>query len=191
MKLYAVRHGESEANAAHVFAGWARVNLTELGRQQAREAGRLLQGIPFDRVFSSDLPRAVQTAQEALPGRDFERLECLREINVGAVSGKPIEDCVKEYGEEILENRRNSQYRPYGGENWEDVMARVRRFMQDVEKMPCENIAVFAHAGTLRTMLDLTFGMRLVSSRLSCKNCTIAVFEYLDGHWRLNEWKVP
>lgn len=73
MELYAIRHGQSAANAVQAHAGWAQVPLTELGREQAAKTGELLKGMEFDRVIVSDLLRAKETAQIALPGRNFEQ----------------------------------------------------------------------------------------------------------------------
>ena len=86
MKLYMVRHGQSETNLAGKFTGWAQVSLTEQGFADARRAGVYLQGKTFDRIYSSDLKRAVQTAQTAIPGCEPIQLACLREINVGDLS---------------------------------------------------------------------------------------------------------
>ena len=63
-----LRHGESTANRARQLSGWEDVALTALGRAQARDAGRALwaEGLCFDRVLSSDLVRAHDTATLAL-----------------------------------------------------------------------------------------------------------------------------
>ena len=90
MKLYVIRHGESESNREKLWTGWANPPLTERGKEEARLAGKLISGISFDRIFSSDLERAVQTAKCAIDGCVPEELEVLREINVGTLEGKPL-----------------------------------------------------------------------------------------------------
>ena len=82
MKLYMVRHGQSETNLSRCFTGWSQVNLTEQGIADAKRAGEYLKGISFDRIYSSDLIRAVQTAQNAIPGCVPVQLPCLREIGL-------------------------------------------------------------------------------------------------------------
>lgn len=72
MVIYVVRHGQSTANASATLAGWAQVPLTEKGVQQALQTRSLLQDIRFDKVISSDLLRAVQTAENALPGYEIQ-----------------------------------------------------------------------------------------------------------------------
>ena len=67
MKLYVVRHGESESNRDKRFSGWSQVHLTEQGRRDAQRAGEMLAGLHFDRVYASDLQRALETAQVYRP----------------------------------------------------------------------------------------------------------------------------
>ena len=62
MKVYFIRHGQSEGNRLHLHCGWSDTPLSELGHQQARAANAYLKDIPFDRIYCSDLPRARQTA---------------------------------------------------------------------------------------------------------------------------------
>ena len=62
-KLVFARHGESEWNKANLFTGWADVDLSEKGVQQAIDAGKLIKkaGIDFDVAFTSVLKRAIKT----------------------------------------------------------------------------------------------------------------------------------
>ena len=57
MRLYVIRHGESENNLKKCWTGWYDAPLTEKGRQDARKAGTFLQGITFDKIYASDLSR--------------------------------------------------------------------------------------------------------------------------------------
>ena len=72
MKLYVIRHGESETNLKKVYSGWAQVRLTEKVERDAENVGELLRKVAFDQIYSSDLIRAVRTAEIALPGRSEE-----------------------------------------------------------------------------------------------------------------------
>ena len=62
-KLVLIRHGESTWNKSNRFTGWADVDLTELGVEQAKEGGRLLReaGYRFDIAYTSLLKRAIRT----------------------------------------------------------------------------------------------------------------------------------
>lgn len=63
-KLVMIRHGESEWNKQNLFTGWSDVDLSETGRKEAREAGRLLskEGLDFDVCYASFLKRSIHTA---------------------------------------------------------------------------------------------------------------------------------
>ena len=61
MRVYVVRHGESETNKIHYMTGWLDVSLTEKGREDALFARSVLEGVEFDKIYSSDLVRALQT----------------------------------------------------------------------------------------------------------------------------------
>ena len=188
MKLYMVRHGQSETNLAKKFTGWAQVNLTEKGIADARRAGEFLKGLTFDRIYSSDLIRAVQTAQNAIPGCEPIQLPLLREIGLGSLEKRPIEDCIAEYGEAFMIHRRDYNFAPYGGENRDMIEERMRQFLQMLENDPCEQAVAFGHAGTLHTALDVMLGTRLDRSHLPCRNGSVAMFEYENGKWLLRLW---
>ena len=68
VKLVFARHGESEWNKANLFTGWADVDLSEKGTQQAIDAGKLIKeaGIEFDQAYTSVLKRAIKTTNLAL-----------------------------------------------------------------------------------------------------------------------------
>lgn len=90
MRVYIIRHGESETNRLNCWTGWLDVDLTEKGTEDARKAGKLLEGVEFDKLYASDLIRAKQTLETALPGYEYETSPALREVNVGAIAGKPL-----------------------------------------------------------------------------------------------------
>jgi probable phosphoglycerate mutase len=87
-----VRHGESETSAAGVVGGDA--GLTDLGREQAREAGRTLAEREFDLCFTSPARRAEETAAVALEGRHVPQrvLPDLADIGFGIFSGQPLQE---------------------------------------------------------------------------------------------------
>ena len=82
MKLYLIRHGESEANSTASHAGWAQVPLTAKGEGEARAVGDRLrrETLTFDRIYTSDLRRAMQTHALALPDTVAQASPLIREI---------------------------------------------------------------------------------------------------------------
>jgi len=188
MKLYLVRHGQSETNLAGEFTGWKQVSLTEKGYLDARRAGEYLKGRSFDRVYSSDLIRAVQTAKTALPGCEPLQLPLLREIGLGSLEGRSIAECMEEGGEEFARNRENRYFVPYGGESEEMLEKRLDAFLRMLEEDPCEQAIAFSHAGVLRAMLKRTLGFPLQASTVLCENGAVCVYVYKNGRWQLKTW---
>src|SRR6202011_4991037 len=90
VRLLLVRHGETEFNVSGRWQGQGNSPLTERGLAQARELGRALAPESIAAVYSSDLGRAVQTAQEVavLHGLEVQVDPHLREFDVGGWTGK-------------------------------------------------------------------------------------------------------
>lgn len=188
MKLYMVRHGQSETNLSGCFTGWAQVNLTEKGIQDAKRAGEALQGLHFDRIYSSDLIRAIQTAKNAIPGCEPIQDPLLREISLGELELSSIEECARRYGDQFQVDRANTNFVSYGGESKEMLNVRVEKFLDKLAQDPCEQAVAFAHAGTLLSALEVVLGGSISRSRARCFNASIAVFEYDGTLWRLYSW---
>jgi len=106
-KLVLMRHGESQWNLENRFTGWTDVDLTDLGRDQARKAGQLLkeQGYEFDIAFTSVLKRAIRTLWIALDAMDAMYLPVhnnwrLNERHYGALQGLNKAETAAQYGDE-------------------------------------------------------------------------------------------
>lgn len=191
MDLYIIRHGQSESNAAKTFCGWAQVNLTEKGRADAANAGRVLEGIKFEKVFSSDLIRAMQTCEIALNGAEYEIDPLLREINVGTLMGLPSANAEEIYGNKIRVARMYRDYSGFGGESTEDQLSRAVKFMRKLEQSDYTgNVAVFCHEGTVRCMLDYILGARFGTPRALVDNGSVSVFSWDGEKWRLKKWNI-
>lgn len=106
-KLILVRHGQSEWNAKNLFTGWVDVSLSELGIEEAINAGKLLknENVLPDILHTSMLRRAIMTANLALNEADRHWIEVkrswrLNERHYGALQGKDKKEIRDEYGEE-------------------------------------------------------------------------------------------
>ena len=113
--LILLRHGQSEWNEKNQFTGWVDVPLTELGWQEARNAGELLasSGLLPDVQFTSLLKRAIHTANEALMSADRDWIPVhrswrLNERHYGALQGKNKAQTLAEFGEEQFMTWRRS-----------------------------------------------------------------------------------
>lgn len=188
MKVYLIRHGQSEGNISGRHNAWSQVSLTEKGKADAAMAGRLLKGIHFDKVYTSDLIRTIQTKEIALPDAEYEVLPLLREVCVGNLLGRKITDCIEEYGEPYNINRYNTDYSPYGGESREDLHKRILEFFSMLEKTDYENVAVFGHGTYFHCIFSAFTGILYDSRQFPCYNGSVSVMEFKDGFWRLESW---
>lgn len=188
MKLYMIRHGQSEDNAAKRHSGWAECSLTEKGREDARHAGELLKGISFDKVFSSDTLRARQTCAIALPDAEPEYTSLIRETNVGSLTGLEVAECQKRWGDVYNNNRKARNFCDYGGENLAMHMERVRNFMTRVESGGWNAVAAFSHGGSIHCVLDIVMGGIQDKMNYPCSNGSVSVFSFENGVWTLEEW---
>ena len=114
-KLLLLRHGQSIWNLENLFTGWIDVDLSEQGRQEAQEAGRLLkaEGIAFDIAFTSVLKRAIRTLWMALDEMDLmwlpvERTWRLNERHYGALQGLNKTQTVEKHGADQVKIWRRS-----------------------------------------------------------------------------------
>ena len=184
MLVYLIRHGQSENNQRKLFSGWSDTPLTDQGREDAQKAGEILGGIAFDHVFASDLPRAVETARIALPAYTPTFDKRFREVNNGSLANLPHDT--------YPPNKRRwfsrFGYAKFGGENRKQFTTRVRKALQWFETLDADTVAVFTHEGWLRAALDEMIGTYLPRKHVLCRNCTVAVFEYADGVWKLHSW---
>ncbi len=162
--LVLVRHGQSEWNLKNLFTGWRDVDLTDIGLEEARTAGRKLkaQGLHFDVAFTSALKRAQRTldimldelAQTGLP---IVRDQALNERDYGDLSGLNKDDARKKWGEEQVHIwRRSYDVPPPGGESLKDTAARVLPYyIQDIlpRVLRGERVLVSAHGNSLRALV--------------------------------------
>ena len=88
--LYIIRHGQTEMNSRHVLQGRSDFALNEAGFAQAKEAAERLRGVRFDRVYSSPLRRAVQTAEQIATCAEILLDERLIEMDYGPYEGADL-----------------------------------------------------------------------------------------------------
>src|SRR5689334_5541415 len=117
--LVLLRHGESTWNQENRFTGWTDVDLTEKGRQEAREAGRLLraEGFAFDIAFTSVLARAIRTLWIALDEMELLWVPVtkswrLNERHYGALQGLNKAETAAKHGEAMVKIWRRSYDTP-------------------------------------------------------------------------------
>ena len=144
IELWLVRHGETTHSASQRIAGWCDPPLTEEGRRQAAAVGGVIDGKHFDSIWSSDLQRAMTSAE--LAGRAAISDERLRECNFGSWEGSPYEAVDRNHAEVFLEFRH---FDIEGGDSHESFRRRVHGF---VDGLPAGRHLLFVHGGVIRIL---------------------------------------
>lgn len=168
--LVLARHGQSEWNLKNLFTGWKDPGLTDLGIEEARNAGRRLKemGVQFDVAFTSDLSRAQRTCKlilEEIGQPDLKTIAnlALNERDYGDLSGLNKDDARARWGEDQVHVwRRSYDVPPPGGESLKDTVARVlpyyiREILPRV--MRGERVLVAAHGNSLRALVMVLDGL--------------------------------
>jgi broad specificity phosphatase PhoE len=157
VKLALIRHGPTEWNAQGRFQGRSDVPLSEQGRRDARSISTALRGDDVGVVYSSDLSRALETAEIIAVecGAPIFIDERLREFDFGRWEGLTWPQIVASQG--ALKGHAPTaarHYQPEGGESFADVRARIHSFLASLQKQPDDGTSVIVtHAGVLHAFL--------------------------------------
>lgn len=159
--LSLVRHGESAWNALGQWTGWTDIELTNVGREEARRAAEVLQDITFHISHTSDLKRAQETLEIMLSHLKLtipvKKHPAIKERNYGSLTGKNKWKIQEEYGEEQFILWRRSWDHPVpDGESLKDVHSRVvpyfkKHILPDLTRG--KNVLVAAHGNSLRALV--------------------------------------
>jgi probable phosphoglycerate mutase len=164
MRLFFIRHGESEANLLRVISNRGSVHgLTEKGCHQAAALGESLAHSGINAVFSSPLLRATQTAEivSAALRMDYTITDALREYDCGVIEGKSDAqswELHRRTREDWL-LRGQWERRIKGGESFLDIRRRFEPFIEDLlATYPADSSLLFVgHGGLYSCMLPLVF----------------------------------
>ena len=152
-KLFLVRHGQSAGNAEGRFGGHSATPLSELGHEQARLAAASLAKENINAIYSSDLLRAVQTAEPLakILGLEIVASPALRERNVGVLEGLTFDESKEAHPEDYyaLVNR-NIHHVITEGESYRDLLERITAELRDILRQHRGGrVAIFTHTGAL------------------------------------------
>lgn len=160
MKLYFIRHGESEANLQHVISNYGSAfGLTDHGKQQVQELAERLNDLDVSMMFSSPVLRAMDTADILYQtlGLPYRVHEALREYNCGILEGKSDEESWRQhrhyYEEWTLHHNYDSK--PEGGESFVDIQNRFVPFIESFKRDDHEEVLLVGHGGIFHLMLPL------------------------------------
>lgn len=153
-KLILIRHGESVGNRERLFATTPHeLALTDLGYQQAREAGRRIAKLfRAELVVASSYIRAHETGRviAEMLGLSLELEHKLHERHIGALQGESYDSILTAPG---YDPQRPWLWKPDGGESFDDVKARVGPILDRLAKAhPTRDVVVVSHGGVMMAL---------------------------------------
>ena len=171
--FFFVRHGESEANAAHRFSGRTDSPLTERGRMQAEIVAVALDGVPFDRIVATPLSRSLDTALVIGRRRKMpvDVVGDLIEIDVGERTGQTFDEV-----RGVPQWRDDGFVSWPGGESLEQVLTRGRRAIRRLAReVPGGTVLVIGHGGVTRILVSHFLGILPTLDRSPATNTNVTV----------------
>jgi broad specificity phosphatase PhoE len=181
-RVLLIRHGQSEGNAERRFGGHTPTPLSALGHRQAEATARALSVEPITAIYSSDLPRAVQTAAPLAAALNLEirQSDAFRERSVGHMEGLTFEEAAQKFPAEYAALlRRDFEHVMHGGESYRQMLDRAANALdRAIAANQGGAIALFSHTGTISILaLHLMGALDAPALRpvwLSTANCGIA-----------------
>lgn len=198
LKLYIVRHGETEWNVIKRFQGQLNTPLTEKGMEKLRKTGKKLENVLFDEVYTSELGRTVASAEIILNENngyknnklELQKLAELNEVYFGVWQGLTYEEVFLKYPEEgnnYFYNVKNYKAENVEAEKLEDAL---ERFLKGINKIldshESGNILVVTHGTVLEMFMNYVANNSIfdIDERTLMGNGDYKVFSYKDGKFQ-------
>ena len=198
LKLYIVRHGETEWNVIKRFQGQLNTPLTEKGMEKLRKTGKKLENVLFDEVYTSELGRTVASAEIILNENngyknnklELQKLAELNEVYFGVWQGLTYEEVFLKYPEEgnnYFYNVKNYKAENVEAEKLEDAL---ERFLKGINKIldshESGNILVVTHGTVFEMFMNYVANNSIfdIDERTLMGNGDYKIFSYKDGKFQ-------
>ncbi len=182
-KFILVRHGQTEWNKQGIYTGQSDIPLNDTGRNQAKAVAVGIQPIKPDRIFTSDLIRAAETARSiqnevAVPLIKDKRL---REIHQGEWEGLHVDEIKRLFTEKFMQRNGDPlNVAPPGGETIGQVYQRVSDFLYEtITKYPQDKIVIVAHGVVLAIIT-------IISEHIPIEQ----VFDYIPKNAKIHQLEI-
>lgn len=187
--IYLIRHGQTESNLEKRFQGHIDISLNAKGIAQAKKIAVYSQKLKLDKIYSSDLSRAYDTANEIAKLNNLEVIknENWREGFFGDWEGQRVTDILKTDPENynyIFNNPENAIIK--NGESFPELQKRSWNELQKIISFEKDNssIAIISHGATIRTIICAILGIRLNNMwKFIIDNTAINCFYEIDGQF--------
>ena len=192
MRIYLVRHGQTDWNKAQKIQGRHNISLNACGREMAEQAAEKLKDVVFDAAFCSPLNRAQETARIILGEKQdlLKTEDRLAEIAFGVEEGRESPKIKTDPSDPVHNFFCDPAHYlpPEGAETFESVYRRTGAFMEDLKSREHEfkTILLVAHAVVNRTILNPIAGISLGDFwKIKLPNCAISILELENGSYRI------
>ncbi len=184
--LYLIRHGQSAGNAEGRFGGHGPTPLSDLGVQQAERTAQVLAKEGVNAIYSSDLIRAVQTAEPLAKLLDLpiNTSVAFRERNVGVLQGLTFDESRQSYPQDYYALiNRNINHVITDGESYRQLLKRITGELRTIlRNHQRERIAIFSHTGAICYLTLFLLGAIHRGTKTTpwiiTSNCGINRFEF-------------
>lgn len=193
MEIYIVRHGETLWNKSKRLQGNRNIDLSEVGRNEARERGKQLENVDFDVIYSSPLNRAYETACIIKGERNIPIIkdDRLREINFGINEGMQADQLKKDKSNSFCKffDDPGHYIPPENGESFEEVCHRTKEFMKQViepQRNKLNRVLIAGHGAMNKGIMCyvLNHGIDEYWSGGLQKNCGVIVLNLDDNGYK-------
>ena len=198
LKLYIVRHGETEWNVIKRFQGQLNTPLTEKGIEKLKETGKKLEDVTFEEVYTSELERTVNSAEIILNENrgyknkkmELKKLAELNEVHFGVWQGLKYEEVFLKYPEEAnnyFYNVKNYKAENVKAENLKDALERFLRGINKIlDSHKSGNILIVTHGTVFEMFINYVENSSIfdIDERTLMGNGDYKIFSYEDGKFQ-------
>ena len=196
MKLYFIRHGETDWNIVKRLQGATDIPLNENGEAIAKETSQKLQDISFDIVFTSPLKRAYRTAELVRGDREIPLLidHRLREISFGDYEGLVCKaECftIPDPDFKFFFTKIDAYKTPPNAESVQSLLERTKDFLEELktrEDLQDKTILVSTHGAAVRALITNMLGCKFTEfwGKGVHKNCGVTYAELVNGEYQIH-----
>lgn len=187
MNLYLVRHGQTVGNSEGRYIGTYEEELSQYGISQIENSKRLIKNVCFDKVFSSNRKRAMDSAKILVDNKVI----CdhrLNERNFGIFENKTYREICENYPiDQKAWEEDWINYKISDGESVKEVYERAVEFTRMIEKEDCKNCLVVTHGGIIRLIYCYILGGDLNNFwRFDPRNGSVTILKFTYDNWYID-----
>ncbi len=182
-RLILVRHGHTDHNKKKILQGWLNTELDEAGLDQAKKVAQRLSSQSFEVVYSSDLKRALSTAELIAANHKLKVIPTptLRESNLGILQGMdwldknhPLYSLWQEHIQANL--KADLHWKKHQGESLAEIYDRLGKLMSILHrKHKNKSVLLVTHGGTINRLLEFLHLRKLTDDFLSFGNTSVTI----------------